>query len=299
MRIGIDGGCLANRRGFGRFARADRSRRWPRLETGHEFVVFVDRPSLGVGEVPDGSRRVAVEVERGAEPGGVGSGAEVGAATCSPWAGRGADGLDLIYFPASLQLLPGLERRAGRRHDARHARPGPSRAGLPHLAGPARVDDRRSTPRSRWADRIVTVSEAARRDLMAWFRLPEERGPGRHRGPRRRVPARGARARVGRRAGAIRESIPGVRYCLYVGGLSPHKNLPRLIEAFARLRPADVRLVLVGDLGDVFHTHVPELARRSSNGSGWAIGCSFTGFVPDDDLALPLQPRLCPGAAVA
>jgi glycosyltransferase involved in cell wall biosynthesis len=72
---------------------------------------------------------------------------------------------------------------------------------------------------------------------------------------------------------------------LYVGGLSPHKNLPRLISAFARSGLAEngVRLVLVGDTGDVFHTHVPELKtavqRRGLEGS-----VVFTGFVPDDDL---------------
>src|SRR5204862_1184 len=52
---------------------------------------------------------------------------------------------------------------------------------------------------------------------------------------------------------------PGSRFLLYVGGLSPHKNLPRLIEAFARADLPDVRLVLVGDFNDVFHTHEPAL----------------------------------------
>ena len=46
---------------------------------------------------------------------------------------------------------------------------------------------------------------------------------------------------------------------MYVGGLSPHKNLPRVIEAFARDRDHATKLVLVGDFGDVFLTHIPEL----------------------------------------
>src|SRR5205823_6625762 len=53
--------------------------------------------------------------------------------------------------------------------------------------------------------------------------------------------------------------LPREKFLLYVGGLSPHKNLPRLIEAFALAASSDVRLVLVGDTGDVFHTHVPAL----------------------------------------
>ena len=46
MRIGIDGSCLSNRRGFGRFTRQllDALSRQP---TEHEFTVFVDRPSSG------------------------------------------------------------------------------------------------------------------------------------------------------------------------------------------------------------------------------------------------------------
>ena len=53
-------------------------------------------------------------------------------------------------------------------------------------------------------------------------------------------------------------------FLLYVGGLSPHKNLLRLVEAFALGAPEDVKLVLVGDIHDVFHTHVLKSARRSS-----------------------------------
>ena len=69
-----------------------------------------------------------------------------------------------------------------------------------------------------------------------------------------------------------------------MGGLSPHKNLPRLIEAFAQGAARDVRLVLVGDIGDVFHTHVPAL-REAVARFGLGDRALFTGFVPDADLA--------------
>jgi glycosyltransferase involved in cell wall biosynthesis len=42
--------------------------------------------------------------------------------------------------------------------------------------------------------------------------------------------------------------------------------------------------VLVGDFGDVFHTHIPEL-RAIVDRLGLAERVRFTGFVPDDDLA--------------
>ena len=41
MRIGIDGSCLANRRGFGRFAR-ESLEALGAIPSGHDFVVFVD-----------------------------------------------------------------------------------------------------------------------------------------------------------------------------------------------------------------------------------------------------------------
>jgi glycosyltransferase involved in cell wall biosynthesis len=69
-----------------------------------------------------------------------------------------------------------------------------------------------------------------------------------------------------------------------VGGLSPHKNLLRLIEAFSRLQDPSAQLVLVGDLGDVFHTHVPEL-RAAVTRHGVDGRVMFPGFVPDADLA--------------
>src|SRR5262249_662760 len=108
------------------------------------------------------------------------------------------------------------------------------------------------------ADRIVTVSDASRRDIAAWSGLPEQRihliteGPDPIFGPRDTRPkAEGVLGQFGIQ--------PHGRFLLYVGGLSPHKNLLRLVEAFALAAPSDVKLAIVGDVNDVFHTHVPEI----------------------------------------
>ncbi len=69
-----------------------------------------------------------------------------------------------------------------------------------------------------------------------------------------------------------------------MGGLSPHKNLLRLIEAHAQASPEDVALVLVGDTGDVFHTHVPVIREQIAR-LGLGDRVRLTGFVPDEDLA--------------
>ena len=133
------------------------------------------------------------------------------------------------------------------------------------------------------ARHVVTVSQASLRSIEARFRVPRERisvvpcAPSAVFSPRPdSAESRAVLARYG--------IAPGASYFLYVGGLSPHKNLLRLIEAFARLNDPTVKLVLVGDLGDVFHTHVPELraavAQHALEGR-----VHFTGFVPDADLA--------------
>ena len=81
---------------------------------------------------------------------------------------------------------------------------------------------------------------------------------------------------------------PGERYLLYVGGISPHKNLGTLIDGFALVvrEPAyrDVRLILVGDYaGDVFRTCYAELQQQTLR-LGITDRVHFTGFVPDADL---------------
>jgi glycosyltransferase involved in cell wall biosynthesis len=189
--------------------------------------------------------------------------------------------VDLVYFPASYSFFPvwSVKHVVVTMHDT-------LALAHPELVFPTwqgRVSWAiKEHAAVRWADRIMTVSQAARSDLLAWFRLPEERvrvmteGPDAAFRPRPSGPESDA-------ALARHGVEPGARYVLYVGGLSPHKNLPRLLEAFARVDLPGVRLVLAGDLGDVFHTHVPEL-RAAVARLGLGDRVHFPGFVPDDDL---------------
>jgi glycosyltransferase involved in cell wall biosynthesis len=191
-------------------------------------------------------------------------------------------GVDLMYFPASYSFFPvwGTRRVVVTLHDTLAL----AHPGLVFPSWCGRVAwTLKEYAAVRWADRVVTVSEAARRDLLAWFGLP----PGRV-----VVVGEGADAAFrptpeGPDSDAILRKyriVPGARFVLYVGGLSPHKNLLRWIEAFAAGAPADVGMVLVGDLGDVFHTHVPEL-RAAVERHGLGNRVVFTGFVPDAELA--------------
>ena len=130
MRIGIDGSCLSNRRGFGRFARR-LVEAMARRDTPHRFTVFVDGPSAGTVEVPDGFRAGRGGRGRGAQPGGVGAGASAVARHDRHGTRRRASRAGRHVLPGDLQLLPGVERGPAGRDDARHAAAVASRAGLP------------------------------------------------------------------------------------------------------------------------------------------------------------------------
>jgi glycosyltransferase involved in cell wall biosynthesis len=133
------------------------------------------------------------------------------------------------------------------------------------------------------ADRLVTVTETARRDVETHYRVPDRLRPIAiiPEGPSpafRKLPVSDG---VLRRHGID----PARRFVLYVGGLSPHKNLLRLTRAFAEAvrDQDDVDLMLVGDHADVFHTHLPEI-RSAIVSAGVAGRVLLPGYVPDDDL---------------
>jgi len=282
MKIGIDGSCLSNRRGFGRFAR-QLLEALSRQPTRHRFAVFVDRPSSPAVDVPECCDRVVVNV--GAAPSRAAS-----AQGHRRWRDMLAMGravaranIDLMYFPATYSFFPvwNVRKLVVTMHDT-----------LP-LTHPALVFPSlrgrlawrlKETAAVRCADRIVTVSQASRRAVKAWSGWPDHKicviteGPDPIFQPRAGDPE----------AGAVLHRLaipPDARYLLYVGGLSPHKNLLRLIEAFAQSAPAGVTLVLAGDVHDVFHTHVPEI-RAAIAHHGLSDRVIMTGFVPDDDLVL-------------
>ena len=282
MRIGIDGGCLANRRGFGRFAR-EILKALGEAKSPHEFVVLIDRPSADSIAIPDRFDRVVVDVGQAPSVAASSTGRRSVGDLLAMGRAASRARLDLLYFPASYSFFPvwNVGRVVVTMHDA-------LAFAHPELVFPTWQGRMAWTLKEhaalRWADRVVTVSESARRDLIAWFKLPPDRvrvvgeGPNALFGPR----APGHESDAALRRFGVDPSWP---FLLYVGGLSPHKNLPRLIEGFARSRLAEqgVRLVLVGDTGDVFHTHVPEL-RAAVSRLGLDRSVVFTGFVPDEDL---------------
>jgi alpha-1,3-rhamnosyl/mannosyltransferase len=129
---------------------------------------------------------------------------------------------------------------------------------------------------------VFTVSEASRRDILRFYpwadpdkvvvvpnaidaELLEDPGPEEMERVRERYQIRG-------------------RVVLFAGNIKPHKNLERLIEAFARLRARpgheDVRLMIVGEEVSKY----PSL-RRVMESAGVRADVRFFGFVPQTTLA--------------
>ncbi|HRQ38690.1 MAG TPA: glycosyltransferase family 1 protein [Chloroflexota bacterium] len=132
---------------------------------------------------------------------------------------------------------------------------------------------RRSCHRAR---RVITISESGRQDVHRFFGVPLSQidvvYPGVD-GMYRPYPV----AEVNR----FKAEKGYGRYLLHVGTLQPRKNIPTLLEAFARLAEPDLHLVLIGGKGWLYE----EIFARVQ-ALGLAERVHFTGYVPDDELPL-------------
>jgi glycosyltransferase involved in cell wall biosynthesis len=137
----------------------------------------------------------------------------------------------------------------------------------------------------RRATRLLTISEASKRDLVRLYRADPARIAVAYPAvdSQRFRPASAVEiARVRQRYGL------NERYVFHLGTLKPRKNLPRLVRAFARARmPSDVQLVLAGlpafGLGEL---------KRAIREAGIADRLRWLAYVPLADL-----PALYSGAA--
>lgn len=121
-------------------------------------------------------------------------------------------------------------------------------------------------PAARRAYRVLTVSQFCKEEIVEWAGLPSDR-------------VTVVRNGVGRQFGVEGpHHEAGYPYVLYVGNQKPHKNLERLLVAFARSTlPGDVRLLLSGAPG-------PRILERVTR-LGLEKHVVFAGTIPDDRLA--------------
>jgi glycosyltransferase involved in cell wall biosynthesis len=133
---------------------------------------------------------------------------------------------------------------------------------------------------TRQADRILTVSEASKRDILRFFDIPPEKVQVVYNAIDERFLTPPAEATTDRVRQRYQLDHP---FVLYVGNIKPHKNIERLIDAFGRARregPADLKLVVIGDeisrypsLRRMVHRHKLDKFVR------------FLGFQPQETLA--------------
>jgi glycosyltransferase involved in cell wall biosynthesis len=282
MRIGIDGACLANRRGFGRFTR-ELLAALARAPSRHRFKVLIDDRSLAAGaaSVPDGLEPLVVPVRRAPAEAASADGRRPLADLLAFGHAAARARLDALYLPSTYSAFPvwNVPRLVVTVHDTMPL----SHPDLIFRDGRGRLAWRLKEGYAvRRASRVVTLSQASRKDILTHYRVRDDR--------LRVIPEaaspifRPLDGRDDADAVLARHGVrPGRPYLLYVGGFSPHKNLPRLIEAFSRIFRSEVDLVLVGDLRDVFNTQVPEL-RSLVTRLGLDARVVWTGYVDDADL---------------
>jgi glycosyltransferase involved in cell wall biosynthesis len=289
MLIGVDATCWTQRRGYGRHLRgliAAAAELAPR----HRFLLFSDDAGQTAFPFPEASEVVAVSTRRQTLQA---AGADGARSLGDMWLlGRAisAARLDVLLFPTIYSWVPTWTAapKLLMIHDVIAER-------LPRYIFPT------AGGRLRWrlksmlglaqADLVLTVSEYSRRELVAQFGL-----------------AATAIAVVGEAPDPIFEPRLGAelprklldlglrrdsRLIAYVGGFGPHKNLSRLLDAFAKVaaapRFADVALVLSGDhSGDAFYSEYAALRRRVEE---LKLGSRavFTGFLPDEELVAVLN----------
>ena len=251
MRVGVDATSWVNRRGYGRFAR-NALARLVELDADTTYVFVIDAATHA--DLP--GEQLTVRLSRPpAEAASAGSYRppadllRLGAAVTRAR-------FDAVLFPSVYTYFPSAAA--------------PTIVGVhdliaddfPELTLPSRrartfwqVKQRLAV---RLARRLFTVSEAPDPVFTARTRAEVEH----------------AAAEVG--------LAPGQRYLLYAGGISPHKNIETLLDAFARIDGA--KLVLVGGLDDTYLSAAGAVRRKIAD-LGLDDAVLLPGFVPDETLA--------------
>jgi glycosyltransferase involved in cell wall biosynthesis len=128
---------------------------------------------------------------------------------------------------------------------------------------------------ARSADRIITPSEAAKRDVVARLGVPADRVDAIHSAgglpPGPATPEEGLRRRY---------SLGEAPIVLSVSARRPHKNLVRLVEAFARVQGEPAPLLVLPGYRTAFEHEVSAAIERLGLGER----VRTLGWIPDPDL---------------
>ncbi len=136
------------------------------------------------------------------------------------------------------------------------------------------------------ANRVIAVSEATKRDVQDLMGVPPERIRRVYNAPDPEF-ARGSGPSTEEKQRILERYQINYPFLLYAGNIRRHKNVPRLVEAFAVVREQlashavyqDLRLVIIGDTISQY----PEV-RQAVIKSKMEHHVRFLGFVPFDTL---------------
>lgn len=286
MKIGVDGSCWHNQRGFGRFAR-EVLRAMLATPAGHDFTVFFDHdPPSDI--VSTGVTIVRVRTQTRVTDAAVASGHRSPSDILAFTVAAATHPVDVFFFPAVYSWFPLLPRRRSviTVHDA-------IAEAFPDLVFPNVRTRRLWQAKIRLAlwqsTRVLTVSLSAKRAIMKYLRVAAARidmtteAPAAGFGPNRD-------------AAAIEQALhtvglpPDARFLLYVGGIAPHKNIVGFLRglrlALSRAGLSDLRFVVAGDpAGGGFHSCVDEVRRFVGEDSALRTRVLFAGQVSDGTLA--------------
>ena len=129
--------------------------------------------------------------------------------------------------------------------------------------------------------RVLTVSEASKRDILEYFRVPESKVTVIYNAIDERFHEEPPADEVMRVQERYQLTDP---FILYAGNIKPHKNLERLIEAFHMVRRGElehIKLLIIGDEISKYAT-----LRRAVHRYKLHKHVRFFGFVPDATLAI-------------
>ncbi len=283
MKIGVDATCWSNKRGFGRFTR-ELLEAILEIDRTNEYLFFIDE-CTDDSEIPARVTKIVARTEVSSLQA---ASAEGRRSVKDLWAMSREvlrHKIDVFFFPAVYSYFPIFNRTKiiVTIHDviADHN---------PKLVFPnAKLKffwKLKQNAAIRQANLILTVSEHSKEQIKEYFKLPESR---------LRVVSEAARPifKVLPKDEKMSETLarydlkPDERFLLYVGGISPHKNLDTLIKAFDEIskKHLNIKLVLVGDYkDDPFFSAYPSLKKQITE-SNLDSKIVFTGFVPDEDLA--------------
>lgn len=287
MRIGVDGGCWANGRGYGRYVR-ELLGSMVELAPDDRFLVYLDPDTRSAFEL-EAPNLETIVVDLDEAPGRAASSdgrRSVGDLLRLSREVARTEALDVFFFPSVYTYfpLPPGTRSVVAIHDVIADR-------YPELTLPtwrARLFWKAKVKLAiRQARTILTVSDYSAREISRHLGVPADRIRVAGEAP---APVFRPVESAGRiREAAARHGLPeGARWFLYVGGFNPHKRVDALVRAHARLvHEADgppPYLLLVGAVDeDVFHRY-DEVVRREIRDAGTGRFIVWTGFVPDEEL---------------